>query len=182
MAEIIYTAYTPSTLASIVQALENNISKQTLQDTLSFPSENDERYLALPPAWRVLQSVFTGVDSPDNECLTESIDGQNYLDGWCEMGAAWIDAQRVAEIADALEKVDFPERLRQFQSYQKGVADSISAETMKKHGCGDFADCQEFKGISSEKRQADLLACFQQLCAFYRACANRGDGLIVEFA
>lgn len=185
MAAIIYTAYSPFTLDAIVQAMENEIGKDVLTDCFALPQAGDERYMALPAAWRVLQSMLTGVDSDDNEYLTECFDGQNYLDGWSDRGAAWIDAEHVARIAQALQKVDFTERLRLFNEYQHKISSSISQEAIDKfdQNCGSkFADCNEFNNMHSEKRQNDLLSCFQQLSAFYQAAAARGDGLIVEFA
>lgn len=182
---IIYTAYTPVSLNAIVQAMEKNIGKQILSDSLTLPQEGDERYMALPPSWRVLQSMLTGVDSPDNEFLTESFDGQHYLDGWCEMGAAWIEPSHVAHIANALQQINFAHSLQQFNQQQTKIANSISAESVKKFeaDCGKrFSGCKEFNNMNDEKRQADLLFSFNQLCEFYRAAAQRGDGVIVEFA
>ncbi|SSY80246.1 DUF1877 family protein [Alysiella crassa] len=185
MAAIIYTAYSPFTLDAIVQAMENQIGKQILINSFTLPQEGDERYMALPSAWRVLQSMLTGVDNDDNEYLTECFDGQNYLDGWSDKGAAWIDAEHVAHIAESLQNIDFKERLRLFNEYQHKISSSLSQEAIDKfdQNCGSkFADCNEFNNMHSEKRQAELHTCFQQLSAFYQAAAARGDGLIVEFA
>lgn len=185
MAVIIYTAYTPFGLDAIVQAMENHIGKQILTDNFTLPQEGDERYMTLPTMWRVLQSVLTGVDNADNQYLTECFDGQNYLDGWSNMGAAWIDAEHVAHIAKALQNIDFAERLRLFNEYQHKISASLSQEAInhfdKNHGT-KFNDCNEFNNMTNEKRQAELYNCFQKLSAFYQAAAARGDGLIVEFA
>ena len=188
MSSIIYTAYSPFGLDAIIHALGNNVDRQTLDTVFTLPKDGDERYMTLPSMWRVLQSVLTGVDSPDNDCLTECIDGQNYLDGWCKKGAAWIEPERVAQIANALASVDFAERLHIFNAYQNKVAQSLykvaqslSLEAIKKYNNVQFDGCDEFDNVQSEKRQVALTACFKQLCDFYRHAAERGDGMIVEF-
>ena len=181
MSSIIYTAYSPFGLDAIIHALGNNVDRQTLDTVFTLPKDGDERYMTLPSMWRVLQSVLTSVDSPDNDCLTECIDGQNYLDGWCKKGAAWIEPERVAQIANALASVDFAERLHIFNAYQNKVAQSLSLEAIKKYNNVQFDGCDEFDNVQSEKRQVALTACFKQLCDFYRHAAERGDGMIVEF-
>lgn len=180
MPTIVYTAYSPFVLNAIVQASDNMMTKQMIMQNFMLPTAGDERYMTLPAAWRVLQSMLTGVDSPDNEFFTETFDGQHYLHGWSHLGAAWISAEQVVYIADALGQVDFPCRLQLFHEYQSKISRGLSSAAMARHD-DIFSDTHEFNGISEEKRQIELKMCFQQLCDFYRASAVRGDGLIVEF-
>ena len=184
MTSIVYTALPQNELAQAANAL-NSRSRSREEVTASgvFPQEGSSRYLHLPQLWRVLQAVFTGADTPDNDKLIAAIDGLEYLDGWSDIGAAYINAPEVAEIADALAKVNFAERLAAFQAHLMERGDDASeAELAAFAEQFDLKGSEEFEPCPTDgSRATELSTWFERLCAFYRRAADEGCGVVIEF-
>lgn len=183
MTTIVYTAYPQSDLERISAALDSkSANRAQIVGQIPLPKEGSRRYLRLPQLWRVLQAVFTGSNDLDNEQLVASIDGIEYLDGWSNIGAAYINAVDVPAIARALAQVNFAQCLEVFNAVLKQnavYADEKSLLTgavqFKLDGCDEFAK-NKVLGRSEE-----LSTWFERLCGFYRAAAEDGHGVIIEF-
>lgn len=183
MTSIVYTAFPQGELENIADSLNRRtLTKADVQQRPDFPAEGNGRYLQLPQLWRVLQAVFTGADTSDNDKLIAAIDGLEYLDGWSDVGAAYINAPEVADIADALDKVDFGARLAVFNQHLAERAQDVSEEEL-----ADFAETfhlkgsEEFEYGADENRNAQLQSWFDELRAFYRRAADENCGIVIEF-
>ena len=184
MTNLVYTAYPEADLREIADSLNQRRSnKCEIVRRFGLPEDQSRRYLKVPQLWRGLQAVFTGADTPDNAQLIAAIDGIEYLDGWSDMGAAYILPDDTAAIAAALAKVDFAARLAAFNADLAQNAEELSAEA----DLAAFAEAfhirgsEEFDHSDSPERAEELGAWFARLCGFYRAAAADGCGVIVSF-
>lgn len=81
MTSIAYMALPEKDLIALTHALQSgNLRKEEVVSRANFPRKGHPNFLQLPQLWRVLQAVFTGADTPDNDKLIAAIDGLEYLE------------------------------------------------------------------------------------------------------
>ncbi len=184
MTNLVYTAYPEADLREIADTLNGRRgSKDDVLHRFGLPDEGSRRHLKVPQLWRVLQAVFTGADTPDNDKLIAAIDGVEYLDGWSDMGAAYIGAADTADIARVLAQVDFDSRWQVFAQSLKQSAEGVSESDLAAFDeAFRLQGSEEFEACDAPERVAEMRDWFGKLCAFYRDAAAEGCGVIVSFA
>lgn len=183
MTSIAYMALPEKDLIALTHALQSgNLRKEEVVSRANFPRKGHPNFLQLPQLWRVLQAVFTGADTPDNDKLIAAIDGLEYLDAWSDIGAAYILHADVMSIAQALEKVAFTERLNAFYAHLQEQAEDIPEEQLEAFATQfSLQGTEEFEHFNTPERAQELESWFTRLRSFYRTSADEGYGVIIEF-
>ncbi len=150
---------------------DGDLEKRFGLDDVEELQENEELEICnIDKMWDALHFLLTGrsAEEPiEGHLLSEAIVGQRNLSG--EDGDEWIagtKADRVKEIAQALQKIDFETYLANFDR------SAFSRNRI-------YPDIWEYEEEEEEIKE-DLQISFETLKAFYEKMAARGSAVLVS--